>query len=606
MTKPFGVTTVGADLDDAAHRSLMAAIVEASRDAIWSWNGDGIITSWNAEAERLLQYPAEEIIGQPLYVLVPPHRVEQAELASRRLMQGGWYDRYETERVRKDGVAIPVELTVSPIRDTNGAIAGIATVCRDVSDRVHQAAALRASDARFAQIFQLAPIAMTISTLADGRYVDVNSATLETTGYTRDEIIGRTAHELDVYADPDSFERVRALLQEEGSVRGLELGLRIKNGSVRTVIMSADVIELSGRPCLLTASVDITERKAVEAGLAASEARYRAAVITGRIAAWETDMAARTRTWTEEGMALFGLDLPDGRGVVRGPDDEFLRSLHPDDKHMMAEFHRTADQEDSYPCEYRIVRPDGTTVWVSGRGRVVARGPDGKAQRVANIVMDVTDRKRAEEQVQLLLQEISHRSKNLLAVVQAIASQTARSTGSLPEFQEKFIHRVQGLAASHDLLVNEQWRGASLADLIADQLAVFSEGGARLNANGPRVVLTASAAQAIGMALHELSTNATKYGAWSDPAGIVTVSWHVNGDPAMLHLSWVESGGPPVSPPVSKGFGHVVFETMVAQSVSGAVRTEYAPSGLRWHIDVPLRNIASAAGPKPEPQAPAS
>jgi PAS domain S-box-containing protein len=606
VTKPFGVTTVGSDLDDAAHRSLMAAIVEASRDAIWSWDGDDIITSWNAEAERLLQYRAEEIIGQPLYVLVPPHRVEQAEVATRRLMQGGWYDRYETERVRKDGVAIPVELTVSPIRDADGAIAGIATICRDVSDRVLQAAALRASEVRFAQIFQLAPIAMTISTLADGRYVDVNSATLETTGYTRDEIIGRTAHELDVYADPDSFERVRALLQEEGSVRGLELGLRIKDGNVRTVIMSADVIELSGRPCLLTASVDITERKGVEAGLAASEARYRAAVITGRIAAWETDMAAGTRTWTEEGMALFGLDLPGGRGEVLGPNDEFLKSLHPDDKHMMAEFHRTADREDSYPCEYRIVRPDGTTIWVSGRGRVVARGPDGWATRVANIVVDVTDRKRAEEQVQLLLQEISHRSKNLLAVVQAIASQTARRAETLPEFQEKFIHRVQGLAASHDLLVNEKWHGAPLADLVADQLAVFSDGGARRSANGPHVVLTATAAQAIGMALHELSTNATKYGAWSDPAGTVAVSWHVDGNPPVLHLSWVESGGPPVSPPARKSFGHVVFETMVAQSVDGIVRTEYAPGGLQWHLDVPLGNVTSVASRQRGGQAPAS
>ncbi len=601
VIKPLVATTVDATLDDAAHRRLMAAIVEASRDAIWSWNADGIITSWNTEAERLLQYRPEEIIGQSLYVLVPPNRLERAQLATKQLMQGGWYDRYQTERSRKDGVAIPVELTVSPIRDANGAIAGIATICRDVSDRVQQAAALRASEARFAQIFQLAPIAMTISTLVDGRYGDDNSALLETTGYTREEIIGRTAHELSVYADPDSFRLVRELLQDQGSVRGLEMALRIKNGSVRTVIMSADIIELSGRPCLLTASVDITERKTIEAGLTASEARYRAAVITGRIAAWETDMVTRTRTWTEEGMALFGLDLPDGRGEVLGPNDEFWNSLHPDDRHMMAQFHRTADREDSYPCEYRIVRPDGTTLWVSGRGRVMARGPDGKAERVANVVVDVTDRKRAEAQVQLLLQEISHRSKNLLAVVQAIASQTARSAETVPEFQEKFIHRVQGLAASHDLLVNEKWHGAPLADLVADQLAVFYEGGARLNANGPHVVLTAAAAQALGMALHELSTNATKYGAWSDPAGTVAVSWRVDGgDPTTLHLSWVESGGPPVSPPARKSFGHVVFETMVAQSVNGIVRIEYAPGGLQWHLSVPLRNVASDAGAQPE------
>ena len=126
-----------------------------------------------------------------------------------------------------------------------------------------------------------------------------------------------------------------------------------------------------------------------------SERRYRGAVITGRIAAWETDMVTRTRIWTDEGMELFGLSLPAGRGQVGGDDDEFLASLHPDDKHMMAQFHRTADKENSYPVEYRIVRPDGVMLWVSGRGRVVARGVDGKASvSSTSSWMSVSARKR--------------------------------------------------------------------------------------------------------------------------------------------------------------------------------------------------------------------
>ena len=125
------------------------------------------------------------------------------------------------------------------------------------------------------------------------------------------------------------------------------------------------------------------ERMRLAARLRDSETRYRGAVITGRIAAWETDMVRRRRVWTEEGMALFGLDLPNGIGQVGGENDEFHRSLHPDDRHMMAEFHRTADQRDSYPCEYRIVRPDGSMLWVSGRGRVIARDAGGRAERVA-------------------------------------------------------------------------------------------------------------------------------------------------------------------------------------------------------------------------------
>jgi two-component sensor histidine kinase/putative methionine-R-sulfoxide reductase with GAF domain len=340
------------------------------------------------------------------------------------------------------------------------------------------------------------------------------------------------------------------------------------------------------------------DRARLEQRLRDSEHRYRGAVITGRLAAWETDMVTRTRIWTEEGMALFGLDLPDGRGQVGGDNDEFKRSLHPEDRYMVAEFHKTADKEDFYPAEYRIVRPDGTMLWVSGRGRVIARGPDGRAQRVANIVVDTTDRKKSEEHVQLLMRELSHRAKNLLAVVQAIAGQTVRTAGSLDAFEKRFAQRLQGLAASHDLLVHENWRGAPLADLARQQLAAFAEEGSyRLALSGPDVVLTASAAQTIGLALHELATNATKYGAWSAPAGQVTLDWAFDdqaGQPR-LRLRWVESGGPRVERPTRRGFGHVVIENMVAQSVDGEVHADYDPKGLRWTLSIPVGNLVGGA-----------
>ena len=340
------------------------------------------------------------------------------------------------------------------------------------------------------------------------------------------------------------------------------------------------------------------DRMRLEQRLRDSEHRYRGAVITGRLAAWETDMVTRTRIWTEEGMALFGLDLPDGRGKVGGDDDEFKRSLHPEDRYMVAEFHKTADKEDFYPAEYRIVRPDGAMLWVSGRGRVLARDSDGRALRVANIVVDITDRKKSEEHVQLLMREISHRAKNLLAVVQAIAGQTVRTAGSLETFGQRFALRLQGLAASHDLLVHENWRGAPLAGLARQQLAPFAEEGSyRLALSGPDVVLTASAAQTIGLALHELATNAIKYGAWSVPAGQVTLEWAFDdqaGQP-QLRLRWIESGGPPVTPPTRKGFGHVVIKNMVAQSVDGEVHADYDPAGMRWTLSIPAGNLVGGA-----------
>jgi two-component sensor histidine kinase/PAS domain-containing protein len=336
------------------------------------------------------------------------------------------------------------------------------------------------------------------------------------------------------------------------------------------------------------------ERMRLVARLRDSETRYRGAVITGRIAAWETDMVRRRRIWTEEGMALFGLDLPGGIGQVGGDNDEFRRSLHPDDKHMMAQFHRTADAQDDYPCEYRIVRPDGGTLWVSGRGRVIARGPDGKAERVANIVVDVTERKNAEERVQLLMREMTHRSKNLLSVVQALAARTARSADTLEEFERSYTQRLRGLAASHDLLLQRSWQGAPLSDLAHKQLAPFAEiGGTRLSLSGPDVVLTSEAAQAVGLALHELATNATKYGAWSAPGGSVTLGWDFDdaGAARRLRLSWIERGGPRVQPPERKGFGHLLLDSMAARSVNGEVFTDFDATGLSWTLSMPMNNL---------------
>ena len=262
----------------------------------------------------------------------------------------------------------------------------------------------------------------------------------------------------------------------------------------------------------------------------------------------------------------------------------------------MAEFHRTADKQDSYPAEYRIVRSDGTMLWVSGRGRVIARGEDGKAQRMANIVMDITDRKKAEEHVQLLMREVSHRSKNLLAVVQAIAGQTSRTSDTIEDFDTKFGQRLRGLAASHDLLVHEDWRGALLYDLIAQQLAPFAEVGQRLTIEGPLVMLRAEAAQPIGLALHELATNALKYGAWSVPSGRVAVSWS-QAESGSVQLSWLECGGPQVAAPHKKGFGHVVTESMVAQSVGGEVTSEFRPTGLSWTLSIPTQSLVLSEQP---------
>ena len=153
--------------------------------------------------------------------------------------------------------------------------------------------------------------------------------------------------------------------------------------------------------------LDVTARRRAEETLRESEARYSSALKAGRMGSWETDLVSMTRTWSKEGMALFGLDLADGRGQVEGPGDEYLSALHPEDRHLMQRFHDLADRQDSFPAEYRIVRPDGTMLWLSGRGLVVARGPDGKAQRLVSIMADATERKQAEEELRTERERLS-------------------------------------------------------------------------------------------------------------------------------------------------------------------------------------------------------
>lgn len=329
--------------------------------------------------------------------------------------------------------------------------------------------------------------------------------------------------------------------------------------------------------------------------LARSEERYRYALMAGRLVHWETDLVARTRIWRDESMALFGLKLENGIGQYGGDNDEFKLAVHPDDRHMVKKFYELADTQDWFPAEYRIVRPDGTIRWLSGGGQVVARGPDGKAQRLVNVVADITDRKNSEEHIHQLLRELTHRGKNLLAVIQAIASQTGRRSDTIEEFQESFTKRLQGLAASHDLLVTQNWKGASLADLLRDQLGVFaSSDGSAISLSGPEIFLTPQTTESIGLALHELATNAVKHGSLSVPTGKVAISWAIEPPagavPETLRLTWVERGGPAVAEPSRKGFGHVVFDRIVARALDGDLKMTFEPEGLNWQISIPTVN----------------
>jgi PAS domain S-box-containing protein len=200
------------------------------------------------------------------------------------------------------------------------------------------------------------------------------------------------------------------------------------------------------------------------------------------------------------------------------------------------------------------------------------------------IARDITERKEREEREHLLMREINHRAKNMLSVVDAIAHQTAAKTPD--DFIERFSDRIQALSANQDLLIRNDWHGVESEDLVCAQLAPFADHiGSRIVVRGPRLRLNAASAQAIGLALHELTTNAGKYGALSNDTGRLDVGWGTQGE--TFTMSWTERDGPPVSSPQRRGFGTIVMQEMAERSVDGRVELGYAPSGMTRRLTCP-------------------
>ena len=209
--------------------------------------------------------------------------------------------------------------------------------------------------------------------------------------------------------------------------------------------------------------------------------------------------------------------------------------------------------------------------------------------------VDITERKEGEAHLRLLMRELTHRSKNLLAVIQAMARQTARHVGSIDGFLTQFGARLQALATSHDLLVQESWYGVPLSELVRSQLGHYLDrAGTQVSFDGPPVVLKPEASQSLGLALHELATNAAKYGALSVPDGHISIAWKRM--PASeghgIQICWDEENGPKVQPPKQRGFGSMVIEQNLTRALDAEVTLGFAPDGVRCRIVIPVTQLS--------------
>jgi PAS domain S-box-containing protein len=335
---------------------------------------------------------------------------------------------------------------------------------------------------------------------------------------------------------------------------------------------------------------DITARKAMGDALSVSEERLRTIFSTALDGIMVIDAEGNIQSINPAAEQMFGCTSEEAAGqsiTMFMPEPYRLRHR----LHLAASINGTAPRFQQ--VEVEGLRWDGSAF--PAELSVAPWQADGK-RYFTGIIRDVTHRKRREEKINVLLREVNHRSKNMLGLVQAIASQTAAKEPV--EFVREFSERIRALAASQDLLVKSQWHGISIEELVKSQLAHFRDLlGGRIELKGPPLRITAPAAQSIGMAVHELATNAGKYGALSNGTGRISIGWGLNdcrSGPLCFSLRWTESGGPLVSAPTRRGFGTIVVETMPRMELDADAVLHYAPEGLRWQLDCPAETVLEA------------
>jgi PAS domain S-box-containing protein len=341
---------------------------------------------------------------------------------------------------------------------------------------------------------------------------------------------------------------------------------------------------------------DVDARKRAEEALRESEARFTRAVEAARIGTWEWDPVADVVTGSagrEE--RLTGRPSGSIRNLAT-----MVEAVHPEDRHLVHEAVRRvlAGETDRYEADFRTRWPDGTVRWLRSVGRALA-GPDGAVRHVSGVSMDVTEQVEARRRRDLLAREVDHRAKNALSVVQSVLRLTPAHEPKA--FAAAVEARVAALARVHSLLAKEGWSGADLRVVVERELAPYAERhghGASILLDGPRVALGPTAVQPLAMVLHELATNAAKYGALSTPEGKVEVTWRAGrraGENAMLRLRWSERGGPALTgAPARRGFGSRVIEATVRGQLGGSVERRWEAIGLVCEIAVPLARIAAS------------
>ncbi len=470
----------------------------------------------------------------------------------------------------------------------------VAGVNIDVTERKRAEAALEEGRARYRALYDDNP-SMYFTVDAVGTVLSVNEFGAHQLGYTPAELVGQSVLGMIHEGDREDARRWLASAAENaGTIATTEMRKVRRDGSTMWVRKVARAVQGFGGQALIIVCEDITERKKAELALAEREAQLGLAGKAARVGSFVVDYATLLIQTSPGFAAIHGL----AEETEELTCEEWRAHVLPDD---LARFEALrsrvfAEQRRELNMEYRIVCADGEARWVESRGLVSYDG-DGHPTRLVGVHIDITERKRAEDQQRRLLAELDHRVKNVLATVQAVAAQTLQASSSMEHFVAALDGRIRSMGSTHELLSHRRWLGIPLAELVERELAPYTI-GYNTEIGGPEVMLNAEACQALAMVLHELVTNAAKYGALSVPSGRVSFRWRLplNGSAGdRLVLTWRETGGPLVVPPSKSGYGMDVVRSVIPYELGGTVEHVLAPEGARCQMEIALAQLSGGS-----------
>jgi two-component system, chemotaxis family, CheB/CheR fusion protein len=497
---------------------------------------------------------------------------------------------FEKRYMRKDGGVVWAKLNVGCVRKADGAVDYFITIIEDISERKEAEERLRKSEQKIRELLGALPAAIFV-TDADGRITYYNQAAVGLWG--RSPELGKDrwsdlARPLRADGKPARLADcpTEIALRQGKSVQGLEAILERADGTrIPVVPYPMPLRDAAGTIVgVVNMTVDISERQQAERTLAERNAQLALAGRAARVGSYVYDVNKGTTQISEGYATIHGL----AEGTTETTIGEWRSRVHPEDLARAEGLREQAfiERRKEDNAEYRIILSTGELRWIERRG-TISYGKDGRPERVVGVNIDVTERKRADQHQHALNAELDHRVKNVLATVSAIIAQTQEASDSRADFVNGLNSRIGSLARTHELLSEGNWRGVSLAEIIQRELAPYTRGNTE--AKGPSVTLMAEATQAVATVLHELTTNAAKYGALSNRSGRVSVRWRwlQNGSHDRIAIEWQETGGPLVLAPSRPGYGTNIIRELIPFELGGAVELSFAPEGTRCRLEIP-------------------